>query len=187
MMNQHHHNQQHHITSSRNSSTSELPFEPACDNGNGWIYDTNQVRYDQNSEQRLSKLTDLVGKHWSIAPPNNPDINHNINLHHQHNNHFEHDSQTNNDVSMYRQAMEVKNEEDLCYNNGLSGGGSLFRDPIENSTSFLDIRLSRPLSDINPSFKPGFKGLNLSEFNKKEHQTASLVRISIFFFRSSNI
>ncbi|KFK44896.1 hypothetical protein AALP_AA1G316900 [Arabis alpina] len=171
---------QHHITSSRNSSTtSELPFEPPCDNGNGWIYDTNQVRYDQNSEQRLSKLSDLVGKHWSIAPPNNLDINHNINLHHHQHNHFEQDSQTNDDVSMYRQAMEVKNEEDLCYNNGLSGGGSLFQDPIESSTSFLDIRLSRPLSDINPSFKPCFKASNLSEFNKKEHQTASLASVRL--------
>jgi len=71
----------------------------------------------------------------------------------------------------------VKNEEDLCYNNGSSGGGSLFHDPIESSRSFLDIRLSRPLTDINPSFKPCFKALNVSEFNKKEHQTASLVRI----------
>ncbi|KAL1205002.1 Transcription factor [Cardamine amara subsp. amara] len=161
----------HHITSSRNpSTTSELPFEPACGNGNGWIYDTNQVRYDQSSEQRLSKLTDLVGKHWSIAPPNIPDMNHNL-----HHHHFDHDhSQTNDNVSIYRQALEVKNEEDICYNNGLSGGGSLFHDPIESSRSFLDIRLSRPLADINPSFKPCFKALNLSEFNKQEHQTASL-------------
>ncbi|XP_010460920.1 PREDICTED: transcription factor bHLH111-like isoform X2 [Camelina sativa] len=176
MMDHHHHN--HHLTSSRNSSTtSELQsYEPACDNGNGWVYDTNQVRYDQRSDQRLSKLTDLVGKHWSIAPPNNPDMNHN--LHH----HFDHDhSQTNDDVSMYRQALEVKNEETLCYNNGSStgGGGSLFHDPIESSRGFLDIRLSRPLSDINPSFKPCFKALNLSEFNKKEHQTASLATVRL--------
>uniref|UniRef100_A0A1J3J4G7 BHLH domain-containing protein n=1 Tax=Noccaea caerulescens TaxID=107243 RepID=A0A1J3J4G7_NOCCA len=165
-------NHNHQITSSRNSSTtSELPFEPACDNGNGWIYDTNQVRYDQSSEQRLStKLTDLVGKHWSLAPPNNPDMNHNLH------NHFD---QTNDDVSMYRQALEVKNEEDLCYNNGLSGGGSLFHDAIESSRSFLDIRLSRPLTDINPSFKPCFKALNLSECNKKEHQTASLATVRL--------
>ncbi|EOA40431.1 hypothetical protein CARUB_v10009158mg [Capsella rubella] len=178
MMDHHHHNHNHHLTPSRNSSTtSELPsFEPACDNGNGWIYDTNQVRYDQSSDQRLSKLTDLVGKHWSIAPPNNPDMNHN--LHH----HFDHDhSQTNEDVSMYRQALEVKNEETLCYNNGSTGAGagSLFHDPIESSRGFLDIRLSRPLSDINPSFKPCFKALNLSEFNKKEHQTASLATVRL--------
>ncbi|CAH2034657.1 unnamed protein product [Thlaspi arvense] len=168
-----HNHQHHHITSSRNSSTtSELPFEPACDNGNGngWIYETNQVRYDQNSEQRLSKLTDLVGKHWSLAPPNNPDMNHN--LHH----HFD---QTNEDVSMYRQALEVKNEEDLCYNNGLSSGVSLFHDAIESSRSFLDIRLSRPLTDINPSFKPCFKAVNVPEFNKKEHQTASLATVRL--------
>ncbi|ANM59543.1 basic helix-loop-helix (bHLH) DNA-binding superfamily protein [Arabidopsis thaliana] len=162
----------HHIASRNSSTTSELPsFEPACHNGNGngWIYDPNQVRYDQSSDQRLSKLTDLVGKHWSIAPPNNPDMNHN--LHH----HFDHDHSQNDDISMYRQALEVKNEEDLCYNNGSSGGGSLFHDPIESSRSFLDIRLSRPLTDINPSFKPCFKALNVSEFNKKEHQTASLL------------
>ncbi|CAL9216902.1 unnamed protein product [Arabidopsis halleri] len=176
MMDHHHHHHNHHITSSRNSSTtSELPsFESACHNGNGWIYDTNQVRYEQSSDQRLSKLTDLVGKHWSIAPPNNPDMNHN--LHH----HFDHDhSQTNDDVSMYRQALEVKNEEDLCYNNGSSGGGSLFHDPIESSRNFLDVRLSRPLTDINPSFKPCFKALNVSEFNKKEHQTASLAAVRL--------
>ncbi|ESQ33730.1 hypothetical protein EUTSA_v10007669mg [Eutrema salsugineum] len=176
MMDQHHHHN-HITTSSRNnsSSTSELPFEPVCDNasGNGWIYDTNQGRYDQISERRLSsKQTDLVGKHWSLAPPNNPDMNHN-NLHH----HF--DQTTNDDVSMFRQALEVKNEEDLCYNNGLSGGASLFHDAIESSRSFLDIRLSRPLTDINPSFKPCFKALNLSEFNKKEHQTTSLAAVRL--------
>ncbi|CAN8313781.1 unnamed protein product [Cochlearia groenlandica] len=168
--------EQHHITSSSRNSTTptqELQFEPACNyNGNTWIHETNQVRYDQNNnEQRLSKLTDLVGKHWSLAPPNNhhPDMNHN-NLR---NHHFGHGS---NDEDMYRQALEVKNEEDLCsYNNGLSGG-SLFHDDdaIESSNSFLDIRLSRPLTDINPTFKPCFKALNLSEFNKKEQQTASL-------------
>lgn len=168
MMDHHHHN--NHITSSRNNSstTSELPFGPVCDNANGWIYDTNQVRYDQSTDQRLSKLTDLVGKHWSLAPPSTPDMNHN--LHH----HFD---QTSDDVSMYRQELEVKNEEDLCYNNGLNGGASLFHDAIESSRSFLDIRLSRPLTDINPSFKPSFKALSLSEFSKKEHQTASLVRV----------
>ncbi|XP_009115018.1 transcription factor bHLH111 isoform X1 [Brassica rapa] len=166
MLDHHHHN--NHITSSRNNSstTSELPFEPVCDNANGWIYDTNQVRYNQSSDQRLSKLTDLVGKHWSLAPPSNPDMNHN--LHH----HFD---QTSDDISMYRQELEVKNEEDLCYNNELNGGASLFRDAIESSRSFLDIRLSRPLTDINPSFKPSFKALSLSEFGKKEHQTASLL------------
>ncbi|KAJ4916961.1 basic helix-loop-helix (bHLH) DNA-binding superfamily protein [Raphanus sativus] len=170
MMDHHHHN--NHITSSRNNSstTSELPFGPVCDNANGWIYDTNQVRYDQSTDQRLSKLTDLVGKHWSLAPPSTPDMNHN--LHH----HFD---QTSDDVSMYRQELEVKNEEDLCYNNGLNGGASLFHDAIESSRSFLDIRLSRPLTDINPSFKPSFKALSLSEFSKKEHQTASLATVRL--------
>ncbi|KAG2270051.1 hypothetical protein Bca52824_064606 [Brassica carinata] len=134
MLDHHHHN--NHITSSRNNSstTSELPFEPVCDNANGWIYDTNQVRYDQSSEQRLSKLTDLVGKHCD-------------------------------DISMYRQELEVKNEEDLCYNNGLNGGACCF--------------VKRPLTDINPSFKPSFKALSLSEFGKKEHQTASLATVRL--------
>ncbi|CAN7056061.1 unnamed protein product [Brassica oleracea var. botrytis] len=159
-MGHHHHN---HITSSKNKSSTapELPFEPVCDNANGnsWIYDANQVRYDQSSG--LSKSTDLVGKHRSLAPPNKPDMNHN--RHH----HFD---QTNDDISLYRQVLEVKNEEDLCYNNGLSGGPSLFHDAIESSRSFLDIRLSRPLTDTNPSFKPCFKALNL-----KEHQMASMI------------
>ncbi|CDY54036.1 BnaC08g47540D [Brassica napus] len=159
-MGHHHHN---HITSSKNKSSTapELPFEPVCDNANGnsWIYDANQVRYDQSSG--LSKSTDLVGKHRSLAPPNKPDMNHN--RHH----HFD---QTNDDISLYRQVLEVKNEEDLCYNNGLSGGPSLFHDAIESSRSFLDIRLSRPLTDTNPSFKPCFKALNL-----KEHQMASML------------
>ena len=170
MMGHHHHN---HITSSKNKSSTapELPFEPVCDNANGnsWIYDANQVRYDQSSG--LSKSTDLVGKHRSLAPPNKPDMNHN--RHH----HFD---QTNDDISLYRQVLEVKNEEDLCYNNGLSGGPSLFHDAIESSRSFLDIRLSRPLTDTNPSFKPCFKALNL-----KEHQMASMV-CKNYSFHSTN-
>ncbi|CAN6899848.1 unnamed protein product [Brassica oleracea] len=88
-------------------------------------------------------------------------------MNHNRHHHFD---QTNDDVSLYRQALEVKNEEDLCYNNGLSGGPSLFHDAIESSRSFLDIRLSRPLTDTNPSFKPCFKALNL-----KEHQMASML------------
>ncbi|CAG7897565.1 unnamed protein product [Brassica rapa] len=72
-----------------------------------------------------------------------------------------------------KQALEVKNEEDLFYNNGLSCGPSLFHDAIESSRSFLDIRLSRPLTDTNLSFKPCFKALNL-----KEHQMASMAKCS---------
>ncbi|WZZ08822.1 hypothetical protein YC2023_094743 [Brassica napus] len=149
-MGHHHHN---HITSSKNKSSTapELSFEPVCDNTN--------VRYDQSSG--LSKSMDLVGKHRSLAPPNKDDMN---------NNRHHHFDQTNDDISLYRQALEVKNEEDLFYNNGLSCGPSLFHDAIESSRSFLDIRLSRPLTDTNLSFKPCFKALNL-----KEHQMASMV------------
>lgn len=114
---------------------------------------------------------DLVGKHRSLAPPNKDDMN---------NNRHHHFDQTNDDISLYRQALEVKNEEDLFYNNGLSCGPSLFHDAIESSRSFLDIRLSRPLTDTNLSFKPCFKALNL-----KEHQMASMV-CKNYSFHSTN-
>ncbi|KAF8047991.1 hypothetical protein N665_2740s0001, partial [Sinapis alba] len=85
---------------------------------NGLINDTNQGMYDQHSEQRPSKLTELVCKQWSLAPPNNSDMNHN------HHHHFD---RTNDDVYL----------------------------------------LSRPLTDINQSFNPGFKALNLKSLARK--------------------
>ncbi|XP_010529849.1 PREDICTED: transcription factor bHLH111 [Tarenaya hassleriana] len=168
-------------------------------NGNFWNY-SNQIRYglddqDQSLVQshRLSKFSNLVGN-WSIAPPN-PDMNHhhldsqtsdNVSLCSTLAHHYK---QNLDDMGSYSEHDLRIKSEDFCFNqlgppsnigyHNCHGGESGYingfpHSPCESSRSFLDIRLTRTLSDIDPSFKPCLKSLSLSKFKKKELQTTSM-------------